>query len=183
LVCLAVGLALNFIARKTHGETFAFGPGRGEAPDLPPRADPVLIFGFVLGCYGAISLALVSALPGDLALARTGLVFAFLCVGGLIWEISNTRPTVHPTVHHPTLHSKEPEADEATAMRRKRMSRKLSVALAVMLNLAFAVLSSDRGLVQIVPPKASAVETEELEPIVVVAQRTWDPLDDHGSLF
>jgi hypothetical protein len=175
LLCLAVGFALNFIARKSHDQTLVLGVGRAEASDdAPPRADPVLVFGFVLACYGATALALVSALPGRFALERTVLAFAVLCVGGLICEISKTRPAVPLN---------DVELDEPTLARRRRVSSRWSVALAVALNLAFAVLSADQGLVDIVPPKPNAGHTQELEPIVVVAQRTQDPLDDHGSLF
>jgi hypothetical protein len=48
-----------------------------------------------------------------------------------------------------------------------------------MLNLAFAVVSSGQGLIQIVPPpKDVAVNrAQEMEPIIVVARRTDDSAD------
>jgi len=136
LVCVWADLVLKFVARKSRSETVATGPGRGASAASAPHGDPVLEFGFTLACYGAVSLVLVSALPGALALERTCLVFAVLCVGGL--------------------------------------SPRLSLTLALMLNLAFAVVSSGQGLIQIVPPpKAVAVSrTQEMEPIIVVARRT-----------
>ena len=90
LVRLWADLVLKFVARKSRSETVATGPGRGASAASAPQGDPVLAFGFTLACYGAISLVLVSALPGALALERTCLVFAVLCVGGLLNEISST---------------------------------------------------------------------------------------------
>ena len=126
----------------------------------------MLAFGFTLACYGAISLVLVSALPGALALERTCLVFAVLCVGGLLSEISNTTTTKVPSI----------DRDEDAPAEREPLSPRLSLTLALMLNLAFAVASSRQGLIQIVPPpKAVAVSrTQEMEPIIVVARRTDD---------
>src|SRR5271163_4974907 len=99
---------------------------RGEAGVSPLRPDPVLMFGFTLACYGAIALALVSALPGDFALDRTGLVFAWLSVGGLIREIASTGPTSEQAVLA--------TAADAPAQA-KPLSRRLAFALTLTLNL------------------------------------------------
>jgi hypothetical protein len=164
LVCVWADLALKFVARKSRSETVATGPGRGASAASAPHGDPVLAFGFTLACYGAISLVLVSALPGALELERTCLVFAVLCVGGLLSEISNTTTTKVPSI----------DGDEDAPAEREPLSPRLSLTLALMLNLAFAVVSSGQGLIQIVPPpKAVAVSrTQEMEPIIVVARRT-----------
>jgi len=163
LVCVWASLLRGFVARKSRSETVATGPGRGASAASEPQGDPVLAFGFTLACYGAISLVLVSALPGALALERTCLAFAVLCVGGLLSEISSTT-TVKPS----TL-----DGDDDAPAEREPLSQRLSLTLALMLNLAFAVVSSGQGLIQIVPPKAVAVNrAQEMEPIVVVARRT-----------
>ena len=169
LVCVWADLALKFVARKSRSETVASGPGRGASAASTPNGDPVLVFGFTLACYGAISLVLVSALPGALALERTCLVFAVLCVGGLLSEISNTTTTKVPSI----------DRDEDAPAEREPLSPRLSLTLALVLNLAFAVASSGHGLIQIVPPpNAVAVSrTQEMEPIIVVARRTDDSAD------
>jgi hypothetical protein len=168
LVAFWAGLVLKFVARKSSGETVATGPGRGASAASAPHGDPVLAFGFTLACYGAISLVLVSALPGALAMERTCLAFAVLCVGGLLNEISNT------TTARPSL-----DADEDAPAERAPLSSRLSLTLALMLNLAFAVVSSGQGLIQIVPPpKDVAVNrAQEMEPIIVIARRTDDSAD------
>jgi hypothetical protein len=52
------------------------------------------------------------------------------------------------------------------------------VALTLMLNLTFAVLSSGQGLIEIVPQKASgANHAQELDAIIVIARRAYDSLD------
>jgi hypothetical protein len=137
------------------------GPVRGESTALEPQVDPVYRFAFILACYGAIALALVTALPGALALERTGLAFAVLCVGGLIGEISSTRQTA----------SLAPSEDASAP--RKSISLRLSLGLMLALNLVFAVLGSGQGLLEVVPPAeaASANHSPELAPIIVVAQR------------
>ena len=171
-VCLTADLALKFFARKAHGATMATGPGRGASASSPPQADPVLTFGFTLACYGAISLALISALPGALALERTCLTFAILCVGGLINEIAGTTAT-----------GSAPSADteEDTPVPSEPLSPRLAVVLTLVLNVAFAVASAGQGLIHIVPPAhtAGTVHPQEMDPIIVVAQRTDDPLDRH----
>jgi hypothetical protein len=176
LVCVWANLVLKIVARKSRSETVATDPARGASAASAPQGDPVLAFGFTLACYGAISLVLVSALPGALALERTCLTFAVLCVGGLLSEISSTTTTKPPTV----------DGDEdAPPAQREPLSPRLSLTLALMLNLAFAVVSSSQGLIQIVPPaKAVAVSrTQEMEPIIVIARRTDDSADhDPGAL-
>lgn len=171
LVCLSANLALKFVARKSQSETVATNPGRGASAASATHGDPVLAFGFTLACYGAISLVLVSALPGALALERTCLAFAVLCVGGLLSEISSTATTKSPAL----------DEDEDAPAQREPLSPRLSLTLALMLNLAFAVVSSGQGLIQIVPPpKAVAVNrAQEMEPIIVVARRTDDSADHH----
>jgi hypothetical protein len=171
LVCLSVHLALKFVACRTHGETFAMGLGRDESAASGPEVDPVLKFGFILSGYGAIALALVSALPGPLALERTALTFALLCVGGLIGEISSARTTAEVS----SIGGEE----DAPVFRSRRSAPRLSVALMLALNLAFAVLSSGQGLIEIVPPPkaGSSNQSPELKPIIVIAQRNYDPLD------
>jgi hypothetical protein len=96
------------------------------------------------------------------------LAFAVLCVGGLLSEISNTTSTKTAL-----------DADEDTPAERAPLSPRLSLTLALMLNLAFAVVSSGQGLIQIVPPpKDVAVNrAQEMEPIIVVARRTDDSAD------
>jgi hypothetical protein len=175
VMCLWADLVLKFVARKTRSEAVATDPGRGASAASAPQADPVLTFGFTLACYGAISLALVSALPGALALERTCLAFALLCVGGLLSEISSTTTTKPPTL----------DADEDAPAPRERLSPRLSLTLTLVLNLAFAVVSAGQGLIQIVPPPktASANRTQEMEPIIVVARRTNDSADHQPEAF
>jgi hypothetical protein len=169
LVCVWADLALKFVAGKSGGETVATGPGRGPSAASASRGDPVLAFGFTLACYGAISLVLVSALPGALALERTCLAFALLCVGGLLSEIATTAST-KPPAH---------DADEEAPAQRAPLSPRLSLTLALILNLAFAVVSCGQGLIQIVPPRKEVAvnRAQEMEPIIVVARRTDDSAD------
>jgi hypothetical protein len=88
-----------------------------------------------------------------------------LCVGGLLSEISSTTTTKSPAL----------DGDEDAPLEREPLSPRLSLMLALMLNLAFAVVSSGQGLIQIVPPKAAAANrAQEMEPIIVVARRTND---------
>src|SRR5882724_5256162 len=145
LVRVWADLGLRFFARKSRSETVATDPGRGTSAGSAPHADPVLAFGFTLASYGAISLVLVSALPGALALERTCLAFAVLCVGGLLSEISSTTSTA--STEPPTL-----DGEEDAPAERSPLSPRLSLTLALMLNLAFAVVGSGQGLIQIVPP-------------------------------
>ncbi|MDB6083676.1 MAG: hypothetical protein JWN43_1557 [Gammaproteobacteria bacterium] len=169
LIRLSSDLALRFLARKTQTKTVANGPCGDESAASRYPVDPVVTFGFILACYGAIALALVFALPGPLALERMALAFALLCVGGLITEISCTGSTSQL----PRL-----DADENAPAQRKPISLQLSVALTLMLNLTFAVLSCGQGLIEIAPPKGTtAGRAQELDAIIVVARRPNDPLD------
>ena len=152
------------------------GPGRAASAAAPPGVDPTLTFGFIIACYGAIALVLVSALPGDLALERTLLTYALLCAGGLIGEISITGTTTRPQ----SLDSlDEQDAIEGGGGKRKPISLGLSLALMVLLNLAFALLISAQGVIDIVPQPKSAAggRAAELDTIVVIAERTPDPVE------
>lgn len=170
LVGLSAPIAVKFVARKTQSATIAMAPVRGDSASLEPEVDPVYRFAFILACYGAIALALVTALPGRLALERTGLAFALLCVGGLTGEISSTRQTA----------SLSPSEDATVPP--KSISLRLSLGLMLALNLAFAILGSGQGLLEVVPPAqaASTSRSEELAPIIVVAQR-MDPIAQTAS--
>jgi hypothetical protein len=175
LVRLSADFVLKLVARKTQSQTIATGLGGVESAASGHQVDPVFTFGFMLACYGAIALALVVELPGPLALERMGLSFALLCLGGLISEISCTGTTGKL----PSL-----DADGAAPSQREPISLQLSVALTLMLNLTFAVLSSGQGLIEIVPPKAaSATHAQELDAIIVIARRTHDPLDQQAGTF
>lgn len=175
VVCISAELALKLIARRQQGATLIAGPVRGESTSSVPSVDPVLSFGFILSCYGAIALALVVALPGALALERTVLTFALLGVGGLIAEIAKVGTS------HPVSNVDEPEAESPAQI--KPVSVVLSVALMLALNGAVGVLASGQGLIEIVPPATAtnAGRAQEFDPIVVVAQRTYDPVDRLSS--
>jgi hypothetical protein len=174
LVRLSADLALKLFVRKTQSETIAAGSGRSwVSPTLP--VDPALRFGFVLACDGALVLAFVSALPGELALERTGLTFALLCVGGLIGEICSSATAASMP---------EREADEHAAPQPVPTSRRLSVALTLILNLGVAVLCTDQGLIEIVPPKTlGGARVEELDPVIVIARRSCDPLEERAASY
>jgi len=167
VVCALAEFTLKRIAAGTQGETIATGPIRAEACAPAPHVDPVLTFGLILGCNGAIALVLVSAFPGPLALERTCLTFAMLCVGGLIREISRTGSIRQL----PNL-----DADNESPPLRTPFSRRLSLSLMLVLNLSFAVLSTGQGLIEIVPPPQAlrAGQGQELDPIIVLAQRSHD---------
>jgi hypothetical protein len=175
LVRWSAGLALKLAAPKAQSESIAVGPHRGWSTPVARPVDPVLRFGLILACDGVIVLTLVSAFPGPLALERTGLTFALLCVGGLIGEISSTGTT-----------TPMPNLDAAAVVpaQRRPVSRRLSVVLTLILNLSFAVLSTGQGLIDIVPPAAlSAAHAQELDPVIVVARRTYDPLDERSAAY
>jgi hypothetical protein len=178
LVRLSTDLVVQFFARKVPSGTIATGPHHGQAPVSQPQVDPWVTVGLTLTCYGAIALALVSELPGTLAFQRTWLVFALLCVGGLIGEISRTRSGVDAG-------SAESDLDADESEERTSGSVGLSVALMLALNLAVAVLSSGQGLVQIVPPPVPASDNQsaELEPIVVVARRGSNDLGSSSTFL
>ena len=169
LARLALDLAMQFFARRVPSGRIAMGPSQGQA--VPAKADPTVTLGATLGCYGAISMALVAALPGELAFQRMWFAFALMCVGGLIGEISRARTGASPA---------DVDAEEWEPEEHAPASVGLSVALMLALNLAVAVLLSGQGLVQLVPPPASAGNAPaQLDQIVVVARRGSD---DSGSL-
>jgi hypothetical protein len=174
-VRMSVDLALKWMAPKAHG-SIATSPDRAFSTPVGP-VDPVFRFGFILAGDGAIVLALVSALPGALGLQRTCLAFALLCVGGLVGEISSTGFSAAP--------SSGDAPDQQAAAPRPR-PRSWSLASMVVLNLGVAVLSSRQGLIDIVPPhgrQVHAVGAQELDPVVVVARRSSDPLEDRGGAY
>lgn len=180
LVGLSMDLAMQFFARRVpRGRTVA-GPGHGQAPETQSKVEPLVTLGATLACYGAIAAALVSELPGLLAVQRTGLAFALSCVGGLIGEISRTGSG---TDKSDANSDEEANSDEGGARERTPSSVGLSVALMLVLNLAIAVLVSGQGLVQVVPPRAPVIDNQstELEQIVVVARRGTEDLS--GSTF
>lgn len=171
LVRMSVDLTLKWAAPKVS--SVAASPDRSWGASAGP-ADPVFRCGFILAADGAIVLALVSALPGALGLQRTGLAFALLCVGGLIGEIANTRLT--PVAAR--------DGNDELAGTRRPASRALALASMVALNLAVAVLSSRQSLIDIVPAHdagADAHAAQELAPLVVVARRRSDLLDDRDA--
>lgn len=175
VVCFSTELAHRAVSRKSQGEAIATGPMRGRpaASTTEPASDPVLSFGFILACYGALALALVSELPGGLALERTGLAFAWLCVGGLIGKIASSGSNAGP----PT----DTEGEAVVPL--KPVSLRLSVALTLVLNATLALFCSGQGLIAVVPPKlALAAHTEVLDPIIVVSARMPDSVRQAESL-
>jgi len=173
LVRLSASLILHHFAAKSQSDTIAAGPDRGFSAAPAPAVDPVLRFGFILAVDGAIVLALTSALPGDLALERTAFAFALLCAGGLIGEIAGSGRT---------RQMPDGESDEEEAPAHGGTSRLLSAALTLTLNVSLAVLCSGQGLIEIVPPKSvDSSYTQELDPVIVVAKRTRDPLYEDGA--
>ena len=172
---LSAIVCLKLVSPKGQGETIAEGPGRGWSAATAPPADPILRFGMILVGNGGIVLALVSAFPGALAFERAGLAFSLLCAGGLIGEIASTGAV--PKVTAVDVEEEKGATDAA-------LSRRLSLALAVMLNLSLAVLISGRGLVEILPPApATANHVQELESVIVIAARPHDPLDERNAPF
>jgi hypothetical protein len=173
LVRLSASLILHHFASKAQGDTIAAGTDRGFSAETAPVADPVLRFGFILGLDGAIVLALMSAFPGELALERTAYAFALLCAGGLIGEIASSESTRQP----PNV-----ETDDEPIVTPGGTSRLLSAALTVMLNVSLAVLCAGQGLIDIVPPKTvDSSFTQELDPVIVIARRTHDLLDEESA--
>ncbi len=174
LVGFFADLAFRFAARKARSGVLTVAPSTTRAlarhGSASPPTDPVIVFGSILACYGAMALALVGAIPAPLAMERTVLTFAFLCVGGLIGEISKSG-SMPPEV--------DPDVVEGQPVARKPPSRGLSLTLALALNLACAVLSAGQELIDSVPaalaapaPEAGdAARAQELQPIFVVAER------------
>jgi hypothetical protein len=172
LVRLSASFILHYFASKSQSDTIAAGTDRGFSAETTPMVDPVLRFGFILGLDGAIVLALMSALPGELALERTAYAFALLCAGGLIGEIASSGGSRQTLI----------ETDEEAAEPAGGTSRLLSAALTLMLNVSLAVLCAGQGLIEIVPPKSvDSSYTQELDAVVVVARRTHDPLYEDGT--
>jgi hypothetical protein len=169
LVGLTAQLAHRFFVRKTGSEFITAGSSCARTGGATPQIDPVITVGAILACYGAIALAFVCAVPAPLALERTVLTFAFLCIGGLIGEISQSN----------SGHSDgDSDAADDRPIPRKPPSRGLSLTLAVVLNLAMGVLCAGNGLIDIVPASVAAASNggesaqgQELQPIFVVAQR------------
>jgi hypothetical protein len=174
LVRFSIAFALQFCAKKMRRETMASGPGSSDQPNA--SADPLVAVGLTLTCYGALALGLILSLPGELAIERTWLAFALLCVGCLVGEISRARAT--SVDRDPQGERDEPEDVLPSSVG-------LSMMLMLVLNLAVAVLCSGQGLVGIVPPAPSANQAQatELEPIVVVAGRGSDPLASSSSFL
>ncbi len=169
LVRWSADVALRRLAVRQARETVG-SVGNPAWTDIPfGSVDPVLRVGFILTCYGAIVLVLVSALPGELALERTGFAFALLCAGGLVGEIASAPVTPQP-----------PGTDEMQrdAEHPRPTSRPLAMALALTLNASIAVLTSGQGLIPIVTPAPAAAHADRLEPVVVVARRSHDALED-----
>jgi hypothetical protein len=135
--------------------------------------DPVLRVGFTLACYGAIVLVLVSALPGALALERTCFAFALLGAGGVVGEIAGARATAQAS-------NEDDDAERDPADPYGRTSRTLSVALALTLNVSIALMTAGQGLIPIVTLADTHGYTDRLEPVIVVAKRAHDPLEEHG---
>lgn len=168
LVRWSVDTGLKRVAIKEARETVEI-VSKGVWNTLPAGAvDPVLRVGFTLACYGAIVLALVSALPGALALERTGFAFALLCAGGVVGEISAARDMAQ---------MRNPDDMELDVSGPGQASRPLAMALALTLNLSIAVLTAGHGLIPIVTLSQSTERFDKLEPVVVVARRSHDPLD------
>ena len=175
LVRLSTDLVLQVLARRVSSGTLANGPSSASPHESPSKPDPVVALGLTLTCYGTIALALVSALPGAFAFQRTGLVFALLCVGGLVGEISRAGTGTAAA---------DADAEAREPVERTPTSVGLSVALMLALNLAIAVLAGGQGLVHIVPPPAPAAgDATELEQIVVVAKRGSDRTSDSSTFL
>lgn len=171
LVRWSADVALRHFAAKAARETVGV-VSKGVCSRVSVGGvDPVVRLGFILAGYGAIVLALVSAVPGDLALERTGFAFALLCAGGVVGEISGARVTAQ------TSHT-EQEGDDEDDEHSGETSRPLSVALALTLNVSIALLTSGQGLIPIVP--LTATTQDRLEPVIVVAKRSHDPLEDQS---
>lgn len=178
-VCLAAELTVTWVAgaqRETQVASATRVASAKRVGDNAPPDDALLAFGFILICYGVGALALIAALPGPRALERTGLAFALLCAGGLVGEISTSGATPPQSTA---------EENEDGPVQRRPESRRLALTLMLMLDLMLAVLISGQELLEIVPPPQAArvIRAAEFDPIVVIAQRTRDPLDRSTASF
>jgi len=178
LVRWSADIALRRVALKEARETVQIA-SKGSWAGMPVgTVDPIVRVGFILACYGAMVLVLVSAVPGALALERTGFAFALLCAGGLVGEISGMRGA-----------AQTPADDEAQSGTEHpdRASRPLSMALALTLNLSIALLTAGQGLIPIVtlaqPTTQATAQTtaqaDRLDPVIVIARRSHDLLEEH----
>jgi len=172
LVRWSTNIALRRLAiHETRATVGVAAKGHWSNPSAGD-VDPVLSVGFTLACYGAIVLVLVSALPGALALERTCFAFALLCAGGLVGEIAGARATAQTS----SLEETEEDKDSFG-----RTSRILSVALALTLNVSIALMTAGQGLIPIVMLSDPHGYADRLDPVVVVAKRSHDPLEEHGG--
>ena len=172
LVRWSIDMALKRLAIRATRETLEV-VSKGPWSGVPAGGvDPIVRVGFILAGYGAIVLALVSAVPGALALERTAFAFALLCAGGVVGEISGAGVT-----------AQTPDSDDVPpgAQRGGATSRPLSVALALTLNVSIAWLTAGQGLIPIVPHTATSSYPDRLDPVIVVAKRTHDPLEEQGG--
>ena len=171
LVRWTADVALKRLALKDARETVQIASKGGWSGVPAGSVDPILRVGFILACYGALVLVLVSALPGDLALERTGFAFALLCAGGVVGEISGAGVTAQST---------DPDEMQSPpgAQRPGRASRPLSMALALTLNLSIALFTAGQGLIPIVTFAETTAPAERLDPVIVVAKRTHDLLEE-----
>lgn len=160
-ICSLVSAALGAIARRTQSDRLTAGSDGDASSVQGIDTDPVVTFGFVLICYGALALALVDALPGPRALERTALAFGLLCVGGLISEISTTGSTADL----PHL-----DADSKPIGERRPISMGLSIALALVLNSAVAIMSFSQELIEVIPPAVhgESQPAAALDPVIVI---------------
>ena len=172
LVRWSIDMAFKRLAIRATRETLEV-VSKGAWTGVPAGGvDPIVRVGFILAGYGAIVLALVSAVPGALALERTALAFALLCAGGLVGEISGAGVTPQTS-----------ESDDVPprAERGGETSRPLSVALALTLNVSIAWLTAGQGLIPLVPHAATTRYPDRLDAVIVVAKRTHDPLDEQSG--
>jgi len=173
LVRWSANIALRRFALNDARATVGVA-AKGDWSPTAGTVDPVLRVGFTLACYGAIVLVLVSALPGALALERTCFAFALLCAGGVVGEIAGARATAQASTAEDDLPHDPADSYHQT-------SRPLSVALALTLNVSIALMTAGQGLIPIVMLADSVGYTDRLEPVIVVAKRSHDPLEEHGG--
>jgi len=172
LVRWSANIALRRLAMNETRATVGVAAKGDWSNPSAGTVDPVLRVGFTLACYGAIVLVLVSALPGALALERTCFAFALLCAGGVVGEIAGARATAQASPAEDTDEGADPFG---------RTSRTLSVALALTLNVSIALMTAGQGLIPIVTLSDTRGYVDRLEPVVVVAKRSHDPLEERGG--